>query len=471
MQSPSDAIFCRHLSLQYALNSLKNKKSKVNLIKHYSSVKSIQQHVPLVQNAKFKALLRHPPAKSRVIASKNFGFALNIFFCQIIANNVSHMSAILYINNHTLSVKLQIKQSVYKQLNYVVSVYNPNNTNVAVKNIHKTAQSFLSLNKFISSGPDAQTWADKYVRNCAIAILPLLPVKVPGAIFASIASQMPFAPIHPSAMLLIMATSQTQQLITLFKQLPILPKKKIIKIITAQNSVSTPALFLAIINKHTNNVKIFIQKIQSLVNNHIIHKNNLVKLLQTKSANKTPKLYISMLYKFNKIINIFLNALTTPIAQKLLNKKLVISILAIKIHNSKPKLYAAIKNNHPLCVTQFLSKINSIAFKYKLSKANIINLLKKATAQKTPALYIAISKSNKNVVLSYISTLSAFAKKHSFSQHQLFTLLAAKNHNNMSAVHIAIHHKHYKTVKTYYAAINAISQSLSFSANKIKTYL
>lgn len=69
----------------------------------------------------------------------------------------------------------------------------------------------------------------EYVRNCAIAILPLLPVGVPGAIFAGIASRMPFAPIHPSAMLLIMATGQSQQLITLFKQLPILPEKKSLK--------------------------------------------------------------------------------------------------------------------------------------------------------------------------------------------------------------------------------------------------
>ncbi|WP_114142626.1 ShET2/EspL2 family type III secretion system effector toxin, partial [Shigella boydii] len=100
-QSPSDAIFCRHLSLQYALDSLRNGKGKVNLIKHYSSVESIQQHVPLVRDAEFRALLRHPPAGSRVIASKDFGFALDIFFCRMMANNVSHMSAILYIDNHT----------------------------------------------------------------------------------------------------------------------------------------------------------------------------------------------------------------------------------------------------------------------------------------------------------------------------------------------------------------------------------
>lgn len=96
------------------------------------------------------------------------------------ANNVSHMSAILYIDNHTLSVRLRIKQSVYGQLNYVVSVYDPNDTNVAVRDTHRTARGFLSLDKFISSGPDAQTWADRYVRNCAIAILPLLPVGVRG---------------------------------------------------------------------------------------------------------------------------------------------------------------------------------------------------------------------------------------------------------------------------------------------------
>ncbi|END1588346.1 ShET2/EspL2 family type III secretion system effector toxin, partial [Shigella sonnei] len=93
------------------LDSLRNGKGKVNLIKHYSSVESIQQHVPLVRDAEFRALLRHPPAGSRVIASKDFGFALDIFFCRMMANNVSHMSAILYIDNHTLSVRLRIKQS------------------------------------------------------------------------------------------------------------------------------------------------------------------------------------------------------------------------------------------------------------------------------------------------------------------------------------------------------------------------
>lgn len=68
------------------------------------------------------------------------------------------MSAILYIDNHTLSVRLRIKQSVYGQLNYVVSFYDPNDTNVAVRGTHRTARRFLSLDKFISSAPDAQTW-------------------------------------------------------------------------------------------------------------------------------------------------------------------------------------------------------------------------------------------------------------------------------------------------------------------------
>ncbi len=115
-------------------------------------------------------------------------------------------------------------------------------------------------------------------------------------------------------------------------------KKEIIEIITAQNSVGTPALFLAMMNRHTDNVKIFMQEIQSLVDNHIIHEDNLVKLLQTKSANETPGLYISMLYGFDEIIDIFLNALTTPIAQELLNKKLAMSILAMKIHDGEPRI-------------------------------------------------------------------------------------------------------------------------------------
>lgn len=116
LQSPSDTIFCRHLSLKYALDSLRNGKGKVNLIKHYSSIESIQQHVPLVRDAEFRALLRHPLARSRVIASQDFGFALDIFFCRMMANNVSHMSAILYIDNHTLSVSKDVVLSYISTL-------------------------------------------------------------------------------------------------------------------------------------------------------------------------------------------------------------------------------------------------------------------------------------------------------------------------------------------------------------------
>ena len=123
LQSPSDAIFCRHLSLQYALDSLRNGKGKVNLIKHYSSVESIQQHVPLVRDAEFRALLRHPPARSGVIASQDFGFALDIFFCRMMANNVSHMSAILYIDNHTLSVSKDVVLSYISTLGTFAKKY------------------------------------------------------------------------------------------------------------------------------------------------------------------------------------------------------------------------------------------------------------------------------------------------------------------------------------------------------------
>lgn len=95
---------------------MRNGKGKVNLIKHYSSVESIQQHVSLVRDTEFRALLRHPLARSRVIASQDFGFALDIFFCRMMANNVSHMSAILYIDNHTLSVSKDVVLSYISTL-------------------------------------------------------------------------------------------------------------------------------------------------------------------------------------------------------------------------------------------------------------------------------------------------------------------------------------------------------------------
>ena len=74
-------------------------------------------------------------------------------------------------------------------------------------------------------------------------------------------------------------------------------------------------------NGQTDNVKIFMQEIQSLVYNHIIHEDNLLNYCKLKVLTKHTGLYISMLYGFDEIIDIFLNALTTPIAQELFNKK------------------------------------------------------------------------------------------------------------------------------------------------------
>lgn len=73
----------------------------------------------------------------------------------MMANNVSYMFAILYIDNYTLLVRLRIKQLVYGQLNYVVFVYDLNDTNVAVRDIYRTARGFFLLDKFISLGFDA----------------------------------------------------------------------------------------------------------------------------------------------------------------------------------------------------------------------------------------------------------------------------------------------------------------------------
>lgn len=137
-------------------------------------------------------------------------------------------------------------------------------------------------------------------------------------------------------------------------------------------------------NGHTDNVKIFMQEIQSLVDNHIIHEDNLVKLMQTKSANETPGLYISMLYGFDEIIDIFLNTLTAPIAQKHLNKKMVMDILAMKTRDGEPGLFAAMENNHPLCVTRFLSKIYGIAVKYNLSKIKHHRFIKRRNSTWNP---------------------------------------------------------------------------------------
>ncbi|XPE23636.1 ShET2/EspL2 family type III secretion system effector toxin [Shigella sonnei] len=72
-------IFCRHLSLKYTLDSLRNGKGKVNLIKHYSSVNPYSS-ISLYPGRGIESITSPSSCKESVIASQDFGFALDIFF-------------------------------------------------------------------------------------------------------------------------------------------------------------------------------------------------------------------------------------------------------------------------------------------------------------------------------------------------------------------------------------------------------
>ncbi len=86
----------------------------------------------------------------------------------------------------------------------------------------------FSLDKFISSGPDAQTWADRYFATVQLLFCPYY-LREFQELFHGYRDTNAICPYTSIGNVVIMATGQTQQLITLFRQLPILLKKKSLK--------------------------------------------------------------------------------------------------------------------------------------------------------------------------------------------------------------------------------------------------
>ncbi|MCV5373391.1 ShET2/EspL2 family type III secretion system effector toxin, partial [Escherichia coli] len=60
-EKPENEIVCRHLSLQYCIDSMNEHTGKVPLKAYYSSPEDIQKHIPFELEQRFDNLQKNPP--------------------------------------------------------------------------------------------------------------------------------------------------------------------------------------------------------------------------------------------------------------------------------------------------------------------------------------------------------------------------------------------------------------------------
>ncbi|WP_241372453.1 ShET2/EspL2 family type III secretion system effector toxin, partial [Escherichia coli] len=60
-EKPEDLVVCRHISLQYCIDSMNENTGKVPLKECYSTPEGIQQHFPYELDQQFDNLINNPP--------------------------------------------------------------------------------------------------------------------------------------------------------------------------------------------------------------------------------------------------------------------------------------------------------------------------------------------------------------------------------------------------------------------------
>ncbi|EFH8050728.1 ShET2/EspL2 family type III secretion system effector toxin, partial [Escherichia coli] len=174
-EKPEDLVVCRHISLQYCIDSMNENTGKVPLKECYSTPEGIQQHIPYELDQQFENLKNNPPPGTFVVASDKFGEILSVFFHRMEKEQLTHMAAIVKSQTHAMAVRLRIKQTPAGETEYVVSFYDPNATNTAVRYKAKNCDSFGSLQTFINIELANIKWVKTEICSECVGIIPYLP--------------------------------------------------------------------------------------------------------------------------------------------------------------------------------------------------------------------------------------------------------------------------------------------------------
>ncbi|EIG2181238.1 ShET2/EspL2 family type III secretion system effector toxin, partial [Escherichia coli] len=199
---PKSLIECRHFALQYCIDSMNEHTGKVPLKAYYSSPEDIQKHIPFELEQQFNNLQKNPPPGTCVVASDKFGEALSVFFHRMEKEKLTHMTAIVQSQTHAMAVRLRIKKTPAGETEYVVSFYDPNATNTAVRYKANNCDSFGSLQSFINIQQAKQKWVITDICSECVGITPYLP-REQAHLLSGIENELQ-PPLSPPALFLLM---------------------------------------------------------------------------------------------------------------------------------------------------------------------------------------------------------------------------------------------------------------------------
>ncbi|HAN6142313.1 TPA: ShET2/EspL2 family type III secretion system effector toxin [Escherichia coli] len=465
---PKSLIECRHFALQYCIDSMNEHTGKVPLKAYYSSPEDIQKHIPFELEQQFNNLQKNPPPGTCVVASDKFGEALSVFFHRMEKEKLTHMTAIVQSQTHAMAVRLRIKKTPAGETEYVVSFYDPNATNTAVRYKANNCDSFGSLQSFINIQQAKQKWVITDICSECVGITPYLP-REQAHLLSGIENELQ-PPLSPPALFLLMRMGIYKNIVLFFDKLKNsqeMTASKALDILAAKSPEGIYGLCVLLYHNTIDKFNEYITNLKELTRKYNFSQEDLETLLLAKDNLGVSWIPRALKNNQNKIVKAWLLAIDDFEKEFGVNKNEILLRIGKEI-DSIDDLNSAIRTNDYNVVNILLANIKAKMFKNELNKEDILKLMaareKVAGASdkwtKASGLYSAIVKGHTEIVAAWMETAEVIASYYENDKDVVRELLSLSRNNAACSLHIASFKKMSKEVIDVYlnAAIHLALQ-------------
>lgn len=442
---PKSLIECRHFALQYCIDSMNEHTGKVPLKAYYSSPEDIQKHIPFELEQQFNNLQKNPPPGTCVVASDKFGEALSVFFHRMEKEKLTHMTAIVQSQTHAMAVRLRIKKTPAGETEYVVSFYDPNATNTAVRYKANNCDSFGSLQSFINIQQAKQKWVITDICSECVGITPYLP-REQAHLLSGIENELQ-PPLSPPALFLLMRMGIYKNIVLFFDKLKNsqeMTASKALDILAAKSPEGIYGLCVLLYHNTIDKFNDYITNLKELTRKYNFSQEDLETLLLAKDNLGVSWIPRALKNNQNKIVKAWLLAIDDFEKEFGVNKNEILLRIGKEI-GSIDDLNSAIRTNDYNVVNILLANIKAKMFKNELNKEDILKLMaareKVAGASdkwtKASGLYSAIVKGHTKIVAAWMETAEVIASHYENDKDVVRELLSLSRNNAVCSLYVA----------------------------------
>ncbi|EFG6250729.1 ShET2/EspL2 family type III secretion system effector toxin [Escherichia coli] len=468
-EKPENEIVCRHLSLQYCIDSMNEHTGKVPLKAYYSSPEDIQKHIPFELEQQFDNLQKNPPPGTCVVACDKFGEALSVFFHRMEKEKLTHMAAIVQSQTHAMAVRLRIKKTPAGETEYVVSFYDPNATNTAVRYKANNCDSFGSLRSFMNIKQAQKKWVMTEICSDCVGITPYLP-REQAHLLSGINNELQL-PLSPLALHLLIQMGMHENIVLFFDKFKNSQEMTASKVLAAKSITGTYGLYVLWYQNSIDVFNEFIINLKELTRKYNFSHSDLENILLAKDYLGVSWIPKALRNNQNKIVKEWLLAIDDFEKEFGVNKNEILRSVGKEI-DSIYDLNSAIRTNNYNVVNILLANIKAKMFKNEINKEDILKLMaaREWTGEsdkwtKASGLYSAIVKGHTEIVAAWMETAEVIASHYENDKDVVRELLSLSRNNAACSLHIASFKKMSKEVIDVYlnAAIRlALQHGFSF---------